>query len=116
MNPLPENGLIHLNSPYLVPETVQRFEAILLAKNPTIFAGIDHSGEAAKVGLTMRPDSAHHFRKPEIRLIRDGRLSYQRRRPAAEGAGVEKRRRKNFGSPTMIPSIQNAAMTFQTMF
>jgi hypothetical protein len=48
------NGIISQPSPYSVPETLDRLEAILRAKNITIFARIDHSGEAAKVGLTRR--------------------------------------------------------------
>ncbi len=52
---LPENGLVHLKSPYSVPETLKRLESVLQAKNLTVFAHIDHSGEAKKAGLTMRP-------------------------------------------------------------
>ena len=43
----PANGLITHPSPYTVPETLDRLEAILRAKSITIFARIDHSGEAA---------------------------------------------------------------------
>ena len=65
MSPLPDNGLIHLSSPYSVPETLQRLESILRAKNLTIFARIDHSGEATKVGLTMRPTQLIIFGSPK---------------------------------------------------
>jgi uncharacterized protein (DUF302 family) len=65
MAPLPDNGLIHLSSPYSVPETLQRLESILRAKNLTIFARIDHSGEATKVGLTMRPTQLIIFGSPK---------------------------------------------------
>ena len=51
----PANGLITHPSPYTVPETLDRLEAILRAKAITIFARIDHSSKAAKVGLTMPP-------------------------------------------------------------
>jgi uncharacterized protein (DUF302 family) len=54
MTPLPDNGLIHLSSPYSVPETLERLGSILRSKNLTIFACVDHSGEAAKIGLAMR--------------------------------------------------------------
>jgi len=49
------NGLIHLASHHSVEETMQRLEALLGERGVTVFARIDHSGEAAKVGLTMRP-------------------------------------------------------------
>jgi len=65
MTSLPENGLIHVSSPYSVSETVQRLESILRAKNLTMFAHIDHSGEAAKVGLTMRPTELIIFGSPK---------------------------------------------------
>ncbi|HEY4838040.1 MAG TPA: DUF302 domain-containing protein [Candidatus Acidoferrales bacterium] len=59
-----ENGLIHLSSPYSAPETLQRVESILRTKNLTIFARIDHSGEAEKVGLAMRPTQLIIFGSP----------------------------------------------------
>jgi len=55
MASLPENGLVHLRSPYSVPETVTRLESVLRTSNLTIFAQVDHCGEAKKVGLAMRP-------------------------------------------------------------
>ncbi len=48
-----QNGLIHLPSQYSVGETMQRLEALLNERGVTVFARIDHSGEAAKVGLKM---------------------------------------------------------------
>jgi uncharacterized protein (DUF302 family) len=48
-----QNGLIHLPSQYSVGETMQRLEALLNERGVTIFARIDHSGEAAKVGIKM---------------------------------------------------------------
>jgi uncharacterized protein (DUF302 family) len=42
-------------SKYSVPETIDRLEKIAKAKGLTIFARIDHSGEAEKAGLKMRP-------------------------------------------------------------
>ena len=52
---LPENGLIQLSSPHTVMETFARLETIVQAKGLTIQARIDHSGDAAKAGLQMRP-------------------------------------------------------------
>ena len=59
------NGLISHPSPYTVAETLDRLEALLRAKNITIFARIDHSGEAAKVGLTMPPTQLLIFGNPQ---------------------------------------------------
>jgi len=49
----PANGMIHLSSPYSVPETQQRLEALLTSKGLAIFCRVDHSGEAEKSGLKM---------------------------------------------------------------
>jgi len=65
MTPLPDNGMIHVSSPYSVRETVERVEATLRTKNLTVFARIDHSGEAEKVGLTMRPTQLLIFGSPK---------------------------------------------------
>ena len=61
----PENGLVHLRSPYSVPETVTRLESVLRASNLTVFALVDHSGEAKKVGLAMRPTQLIIFGSPK---------------------------------------------------
>ena len=55
MSQLPENGLIHLSSPYTVMETLARLETIVQTKGLAILARIDHSGDAAKAGLEMHP-------------------------------------------------------------
>ena len=52
---LSTNGLIHLSSPYSVPETLARLEKILHSKSLPILARIDHSGDAAKAGLKIPP-------------------------------------------------------------
>ncbi len=62
---LPDNGLVHLKSPYSVSATVERLESVLQAKNLTVFARVDHSGEAEKVGLTMRPTKLIIFGSPK---------------------------------------------------
>jgi uncharacterized protein (DUF302 family) len=58
------NGLVTLPSPYTVPETLDRLEAILQQKNVNIFARVDHSGEAEKVGLHMPPTQLLIFGNP----------------------------------------------------
>jgi uncharacterized protein (DUF302 family) len=59
------NGLITHPSPYSVAGTIDRLEAILRAKDITVFARVDHSGEAAKVGLTMPPTQLLVFGNPK---------------------------------------------------
>jgi uncharacterized protein (DUF302 family) len=65
MASLPDNGLVHLKSPYSVADTLRRLEATLKAKNLTVFARVDHSGEAEKVGLKMRPAQLVVFGSPK---------------------------------------------------
>jgi uncharacterized protein (DUF302 family) len=52
---LPDNGMVHLSSPYSVSETLARLEAVVQSKGIPILARIDHSGDAAKAGLKMQP-------------------------------------------------------------
>jgi uncharacterized protein (DUF302 family) len=60
-----DNGIIHLPSPYSVAKTLQRLELLIASKGLTIFARIDHSGEAEKVGLTMQPTELLIFGSPK---------------------------------------------------
>jgi len=62
---MPANGLVQVASHYSVDETVQRLESILGQKGLQVFAVIDHSGEAAKVGLKMRPTKVVIFGSPK---------------------------------------------------
>jgi uncharacterized protein (DUF302 family) len=55
MPKLPDNGMVHLNSPHSVTETLARLETIIQSKGITVLARIDHSGDAAKAGLEMHP-------------------------------------------------------------
>ena len=52
-------------SRYSVPETIGRIEKAIMAKGMQIFARIDHSGEAKKVGLAMRPTELLIFGNPK---------------------------------------------------
>jgi uncharacterized protein (DUF302 family) len=58
------NGLIDKPSHHSVEDTVERLEQLLRAKGLSLFALIDHSGEAAKVGLSMRPTRLLIFGSP----------------------------------------------------
>ena len=60
-----ENGLIQVASHYSVDETVKRLEAAFVEKALQVFALIDHSGEAEKVGLEMRPTKVLIFGNPK---------------------------------------------------
>jgi len=64
MNVAQANGLIHLVSQHSVEDTMQRLEELLKQKGVTVFACIDHSGEAAKVGLDLRPTKLLVFGNP----------------------------------------------------
>jgi uncharacterized protein (DUF302 family) len=59
------NGIIDVPSRYSVPETLARLQSILKEKNITVFALIDHSGEAEKAGLKMRPTQLLVFGSPK---------------------------------------------------
>jgi len=58
-------GLVTVLSPYSVPETLDRLETLLRQKNVNIFARVDHSGEAEKVGLQMPPTQLLIFGNPK---------------------------------------------------
>jgi uncharacterized protein (DUF302 family) len=62
---MPNNGLMQVASPYSVDETVKRLESILAARGLQVFALVDHSGEAEKVGMKMRPTKLLIFGSPK---------------------------------------------------
>src|ERR1700760_3585257 len=49
----PRNGLVSIAAAHSVDETVEKIKSLLAAKGVTLFALVDHSGEAAKAGLQM---------------------------------------------------------------
>ena len=59
------NGIIDVASHHLVDETVEKLKAILQAKGVMLFALIDHSGEAEKVGMKMPPTKLLIFGNPK---------------------------------------------------
>jgi uncharacterized protein (DUF302 family) len=65
MSTASENGLISLASKHSVDETLQRLETLLQEKNISVFAKVDHSGEAAKIGMEMRPTKLLIFGNPK---------------------------------------------------
>lgn len=60
-----ENGLVQIASRYSVDETVRKLEAAFVEKGMKVFALIDHSGEAEKAGLKMRPTKVVIFGSPK---------------------------------------------------
>jgi hypothetical protein len=60
-----DNGIVSKPSSYSVPETLDRLESVVRAKGLTVFARIDHSGEAQKIGLKMRPTQLLIFGNPK---------------------------------------------------
>lgn len=64
-NVLADNGMVHLSCLQSVTETLAKLEGLLKARGVSIFARIDHSGEAAKVGLVMRPTEVLVFGSPK---------------------------------------------------
>jgi uncharacterized protein (DUF302 family) len=59
------NGIVDKPSDHSVDETVEKLKGILQSKGVTLFATIDHSGEAAKVGMKMRPTKLLIFGNPK---------------------------------------------------
>jgi len=60
-----DNGIIDVASNHSVPETLARLQSILQEKGITVFALIDHSGEAEKAGLKMQPTQLLIFGSPK---------------------------------------------------
>jgi uncharacterized protein (DUF302 family) len=59
------NGIISKPSNHSVDETVEKLKGILQAKGVMLFALVDHSGEAEKAGLKMRPTKLLIFGNPK---------------------------------------------------
>jgi len=65
MSPNPANGIVSKPSSHTVDQTVDKLKALLQAKGVMLFALIDHSGEAEKVGLKMPPTKVLIFGNPK---------------------------------------------------
>ena len=61
----PDNGIVNKPSHHSVDLTVEKLKGILQAKGVMLFALVDHSGEAAKVGMKMRPTKLLIFGNPK---------------------------------------------------
>ena len=59
------NGIIDKLSNHSVEQTVDRLKNILQSKGVALFAVIDHSGEAEKIGMRMPPTKVLIFGNPK---------------------------------------------------
>ena len=60
-----ESGIVRIASKHSVDETVEKLRGILQAKGVMLFAVVDHSGEAAKIGLPMPATKLLIFGNPK---------------------------------------------------
>ena len=65
MTPIAQNGIVSIPSKQSVDHTVEKLEQILKAKGVNLFALVDHSGEAEKAGMRMRPTKLLIFGSPK---------------------------------------------------
>jgi uncharacterized protein (DUF302 family) len=65
MTPIADNGIVNIPSKQSVDRTVEKLEQILKAKGVELFALVDHSGEAEKAGMQMRPTKLLIFGSPK---------------------------------------------------
>ncbi len=65
MAAIPNNGMVHKPTSHSVDQTVEKLKRILQVRGIALFAMIDHSGEAAKVGLKMKPTKLLIFGNPK---------------------------------------------------
>ncbi len=59
------NGIVKIPCNQSVDRTIQKLEEILQSMGVKVFAVIDHSGEAEKVGMQMRPTRVLIFGNPK---------------------------------------------------
>jgi len=59
------NGIVDKLSHHSVEQTVEKLKGILLSKGVMLFAIVDHSGEAEKIGMKMRPTKLLIFGSPK---------------------------------------------------
>ena len=60
-----EEGIVKIESHHSVDETIDKLKTILQSKGVTLFALVDHSGEAEKVGMKMPPTKLLIFGNPK---------------------------------------------------
>jgi uncharacterized protein (DUF302 family) len=60
----PENGIITKAATHTVEQTVDKIQSLLQARGIKLFTIIDHSGEAAAIGMKMAPTRLLIFGNP----------------------------------------------------
>jgi len=65
MTPGANRGIIDKPSNHSVEQTIERLKGVLQSKGVKLFALVDHSGEAEKVGMKMRPTKLLIFGSPK---------------------------------------------------
>ncbi len=65
MDKATNNGIVDKPGNHSVDEIVEKLKQILQSKGVTLFATVDHSGEAAKVGMKMPPTKLLIFGSPK---------------------------------------------------
>lgn len=92
------NGIVHVPSKYSVSETLQRLDALVTSRGLTVFAHIDFSGDAAKVGLQMRATQLLTMRQETYRALwpprSESRLIWQPSNSSATLYGLHMRRQR----------------------
>ena len=59
-----DTGITRIHSSHSVAQTMERLESLLKARGLMIFARIDFSGDAARAGLSLRPEQMLIFGNP----------------------------------------------------
>ncbi len=60
------DGIITIASEFSVRETVDRLERIIGSRGFAVFAHIDHSAAASKIGMQLRPTELLVFGNPKV--------------------------------------------------
>src|SRR5579863_9021327 len=60
-----DRGIVRIASHHAVGETMDRIESLLKQHGIMVFARIDFSGDAARAGLSMRPEQLLVFGNPK---------------------------------------------------
>jgi hypothetical protein len=92
----PAVGVVDVASHNSVDRTVEKLETLLRIKGVRLFMVVDQSGEAAKVGLEMRPTKFVIFGSPKAGLAHGGprkNLFGSRAQEISDGGEVPVRRR-----------------------
>jgi uncharacterized protein (DUF302 family) len=60
-----DSGIVNVPTKRTVDQAVEKLKFLLQSKGVALFAVVDHSGEAAKVGMTMLPTKLLIFGSPK---------------------------------------------------